>query len=255
MAEDMEDGMNFDDIFEEGEVPLDRTSKGIGTPIKLGEDTGLEGLYLGEEEVPNIEPPLTKIYAAVLGGSVQEDLASLREAGVDQIANLVGGGLYLQPNMSSNTPIGPNVQRFLEDPTREDVLLESIRNDEPVATILNQVLEEIAEEACYLKAFRKDNSGPGMDFSDVSAKRIKMLKSLVESLVEKEKIKNSKDTGKIDFHSKNFENIFAHFLNVVKETFEKVSVPKQYEDIFFTQLAKDLDGFERAAEKIYYGKK
>lgn len=157
--------------------------------------------------------------------------------------------------LSAGMPMGSSVQQSLEDPTLDDNLLESIKGGDAIATILNYVLVEIAEEVCFLKAQRNNSWNAETDYSDVSAKRIRSLKTLVESLVEKEKLKNNKDTGKIDFHSKNFENIFGHFLGVVKETFDKIGVPAQYGDIFFTQLTKNLDGFERDAEKIYYGKK
>jgi len=205
----------------------------------LEDDSSEDNSSLGESD-----EAMEIINLANLGEDVTSKSPLLKPISNDPVALLNSG-------ITQGSPL----QRALGDPTADDSLLESIRSGDPTATILNNVLEEIAEEVCYLKAYRNTGWEDHTDFSDVSAKRIRSLKSLVESLVEREKLKNSKDTGKVDFHSKNFENVFAHFLGIIKETFEKVSVPKQYEDIFFTQLAKDLDGFERAAEKIYYGKK
>lgn len=149
---------------------------------------------------------------------------------------------------------GSSLQKNLADPTIDDKLLASIRSGDPASAVFNNVLEEIAEELCYLKAFRNTNWDGDLDFSDISAKRIRSLKSLVESLVEREKINNSKNVGKVDFQGKNFENVFSYFLGVIKETFDSCGIPPQFSDIFFTKLAKELDGFEKKAERIYYGK-
>lgn len=185
------------------------------------------------------------------------DLGSLDELDVvedtNKLSNIINDARGALLNFT--IPSGSSLQKTLLDPTLEDPLYESVKGDEPVATVLNLVLLEIVEEICFLKACRNTSWDTEQDYSDISSKRVKSLKGLVEALVEKERIKNNKDTGRVDFHSKNFENVFSHFLGVIKATFDKVSVPKQYEDIFFTQLAKDLDGFERDAEKIYYGKK
>ena len=37
------------------------------------------------------------------------------------------------------------------------------------------------------------------------------------------------------------------------ETFEKIGIPEQFNDIFFVQLAQNLEGYEKKLEKIYYG--
>jgi hypothetical protein len=81
-----------------------------------------------------------------------------------------------------------------------------------------------------------------------------MLKDLVETLIEREKLKKEKNVGKIDFHGENFQKVLRYFLEVIQKTFKKVSIPTQFEDIFFTQLAKEFNNFEKTAEKIYYGK-
>lgn len=224
-----------DDAFVDNDSTNVHTLEDSSSRIEsLGEDipnrisSTMEGIDLGsglEDEV---------VYPSRMPSPIVNDPAVLTNVGI---------------------PIGSPVQQSLEDPTLDDILLESIRDGDPVSTILNHVLMEIAEEVCYLKAYRNSGWDAETDFSDISAKRIRSLKSLVESLVEKEKLKNSKDTGKVDFHSKNFENVFVHFLEVIKETFEKVKIPSQYTSIFFAQLGKDLDGFEKEAEKIYYGKK
>jgi len=150
---------------------------------------------------------------------------------------------------------GSPLQRNIEDPTENDDLYISLKENASTSTILNNIMVEIAEEAAYLKTWRKENYNLKDDLSEISNKRILILKKLVETVEKREKISNSKATGRVDFHSDNFQKVFEHFLQTVKSTFEKVNIPTQYEEIFFSQLAKDLDGFEDIAEKIYHGKK
>lgn len=156
--------------------------------------------------------------------------------------------------LSINVKQGSPLQRTLEDPTINDPLCLAIRDEDSAATVLNSVMGEIAEELAYLKQWKRENYNLKDDFSDISLKRVQMLKEMVKSLVEKEKLKNSRSSGKVDFHSEGFKNVFRYFLQVVQDTFTKVNIPKQFNDIFFTQLAKDLDNFEKKAEKIYNGK-
>jgi hypothetical protein len=154
-----------------------------------------------------------------------------------------------------NVKPGGLLQRNIEDPTENDDLFSSIKNNDATSTILNYIMVEIAEEAAYLKTWRRENFNLKEDLSEISNKRILILKKLVDTIEKREKISNSKSTGKVDFHSENFQKVFSHFLHVVKDTFTEVNIPAQYEDIFFSQLAKALDGFEDTAEKIYHGKK
>jgi len=154
-----------------------------------------------------------------------------------------------------NIKKGNTLQNIVGNPIANDVLVETIRNDDPTSTILNTVLEEIAEEVAFLKAWRNQNWNGELDISESSFKRTRMLKQFVETVVEREKLRQNKNTGSIDFHSENFQRVLGHFLTVIQKTFKKVNIPNQYEDIFFSQLAKEFDGFEKRAEKIFYGKK
>lgn len=142
----------------------------------------------------------------------------------------------------------------IANPTENDNLVAVLRDNKPTNTVLHAVMEEIAEEAAYIKAWRNDNWNTGEDFSEATFKRIKMLKHLVETVIEQEKLKRSSATGKVDFHGEAFQRVLKYFLETIQKTFKTVSIPRQYEDIFFTELAKEFDGFEKIAERIYYGK-
>lgn len=142
----------------------------------------------------------------------------------------------------------------IANPVENDNLVAVLRNNKPTNTVLHAVMEEIAEEAAYIKAWRNENWNTGEDLSEATFKRIKMLKHLVETVIEQEKLKRSSATGKVDFHGEAFERVLKYFLETIQKTFKTVNIPRQYEDIFFTELAKEFDGFEKIAERIYYGK-
>jgi len=147
------------------------------------------------------------------------------------------------------------LQKALSDPVLTDNLCQALKNERSSTHILNAALQELAEEAAYIKAWRVDNWTSKEDLSEATFRRVKMLQTLVETISERERLKNVKQVGKIDFYGENFLNVFKFFLETIKSTFKKVNIPVQYEDIFFSQLAKEFDGFEKKAEKIFYGRK
>lgn len=157
--------------------------------------------------------------------------------------------------VGASMPDSSEIRKALANPAANDKLTETIRKDDSTLTILNTVMEEIAEEAAYIKAWRNQVWDGKEDISEATLSRIKMLSELVKAIAEREKLKKSQAVGKIDFHSENFQNVLKYFMSVIVETFRRVKIPPAYEDIFVTQLAKDFDGFEKKAEKLYYGKK
>ena len=144
------------------------------------------------------------------------------------------------------------VKQLMEDPTKNDNLYVVLKQEENIGVLLSSVMQEIAEELAYQKAYRKIQYIANEDISELSLKRTKSLEVLVKALVEKDKLKKGVD-GKIDFYGEKFEKIMEFILTVVKDAFEKVGIPEQFNDIFFVQLAQDLEGFEKKVEKRYYG--
>lgn len=153
-----------------------------------------------------------------------------------------------------NITPGGQLSNIIANPLENDNLVAVIRDNKPTGTIMRAIMEEIAEEAAYIKAWRVDKWNTGEDLSDATFKRIKMLKHLVETIIEQEKLKKESVSGKVDFHGEAFKRVLKYFLETIQKTFRKVHIPVQFEDIFFTELAKAFDNFEKIAEKLYYGK-
>lgn len=141
-----------------------------------------------------------------------------------------------------------------------------LENDELIKTIklkgfsedtVTKMKEELAEEVAFLKGLRNEYA---FDIDDIdqlikiTEKRTKIIKDLLDILNREEQIRSKRDKeGKIDFYSEKFQRVFRYLLKIIQDTFIKVNIPSQYIDIFFTELAKALDGFEKKAEKIYNG--
>jgi len=157
--------------------------------------------------------------------------------------------------LSINVQQGSPLQKYIDDPVENDELYNSISNNKPTVTILNNIMKEIAEEAAFLKTWRRENFNLKDDMSEISERRIVMLNKLVDTIDKREKLLAKSSQGKIDFYGEGFKKIFEDFLMTVEKTFNNVSVPEQFKNIFFAQLAKSMDGFEKKAENIYYGKK
>jgi|WetSurMetagenome_2_1015567.scaffolds.fasta_scaffold343584_1 hypothetical protein len=153
---------------------------------------------------------------------------------------------------------GSPPENALSNPTLIDLdndnLLLAIRENKPTNVVLKAIMEEIAEEAVFIKFWRNENWNTGVDFSEATFKRIKMLKHLVETVVEQEKLKKDSVSGKVDFHGDAFQRVLKYFIETIQLTFRKVHIPEQFEDIFFTELAKSFGNFEKNAERLYYGK-
>jgi len=156
--------------------------------------------------------------------------------------------------MNINIKPGSSLSHAIANPTENDNLVAVIRDNKPINTVLKAIIEEIAEEAAYLKAWRNENWSTGEDLSEPTFKRIKILKHLVETIVEQEKLKKDTVSGKVDFHGEPFQKVLKFFLETIQKTFRKVHIPEQFEDIFFAELAHSFDNFEKSAERIYYGK-
>lgn len=215
----------------------------------FAEENGMIDLLIADEPFSKIKKPKEDLDELVSG----KEPPPIPRPIVSQPTNLPSVNIS-QPSVSINVRRDTALDKIIGDPRDNDVLLGVIRDNRPTSTILNSVMEEIAEEAAFIKAWRNKNWDSDKDLSDATLKRIKMLKNLVETITEREKLRREDNIGKVDFHGEAFQRVLKYFLEVIQKTFRKINIPKQYEDIFFPELGKEFDNFEKQAEKIYYGK-
>lgn len=258
----------LDEMLSSEEEPQEHPAEKVEELSELSESSDLEknpeapkeeiAEDLQEKQISVIQTPDGKV--TVDANKELQDLMEEEEAkppkpsieeDLDSIINLP------QELMGAGTVPAPTIDKALEDPTKDDALLDTIRQEEPTLTLYNSIMEEIATELAVMKYLRHELFLNGSDkeiITDVSFKRVKSLTDLVKTLAEREKSRDKKD-GKIDFHGEKFERVVKHFLDVVQRTFNKVNIPEQFQEVFFIQLSKELEGYEKKVEKLYYGKK
>lgn len=151
-----------------------------------------------------------------------------------------------------NDPVLKTVEDAVLVPAQEvndDIISISIKDDELPDAVLKAVLLGLAEEQHALKQLRETKTSEQKDTSHISLKRGTLLKYMSETLIQRQALVG-KVEGDIDFKGPKFREIFKMFLQTISDTFDEVSIPAEYKDLFFHALARNLDGWEQKAERI-----
>lgn len=215
----------------------------------FAEENGMIEMLLVDEPTSKIKEPKEDLDDLVSGKKISSDIRPI----LSEPKNVPSLNVSQKP-VNINVRKEAALENIIGNPLDNDPLLGVIRDNRPTNTVLNKVMEEIAEEIAFIKAWRNKNWDSDKDLSEATFRRIKMLKNLVETIIEKEKLRKEENVGKIDFHGEAFQRVLKYFLETIQNTFRKINIPRQYEDIFFTELSKVFDNFEKQAEKLYYGK-
>ncbi len=129
----------------------------------------------------------------------------------------------------------------------DDEICIAVKEDEVPDTLLKAVLWGLAEEQSSLRVLRKDRQGEGKDTSYISLKRGTLLKYMSETLLQRQALMGS--STDLDLRGPKFREVFKMLLGIISDTFEEVSVPPEYKEMFFHALSKNLEGWEIRAEK------
>jgi hypothetical protein len=153
-------------------------------------------------------------------------------------------GIEVYDNPESSTEEDTN-------PVEEDNFYNLIRGGHTTSEVVEGALGEIAEELAYLRKYRNTLYKTKADFSMVSEKRVKAIKSAVELIVlKKGLLENSDKKGDLDLSGEPFKKVFKLLLSKVSATLDNVKVPGDLKDKFFIMLSQELDNFDRDARKI-----
>ena len=74
-----------------------------------------------------------------------------------------------------------------DDPTKGDLICDALKNDASPDSLYDTMLQEVAEELSFLKASRRAQYFGGGNFSSISEKRLKGLKTLADLVSLKNK--------------------------------------------------------------------
>lgn len=130
----------------------------------------------------------------------------------------------------------------------DDEICVAIKEDDVPDTVLKAVLWGLAEEQSSLKNLRQRRQNDGKDTSYISLKRGTLLKYMSETLLQRQALMGA--TSELDLRGPKFREVFKMLLGIINDTFEEVSIPPEYKEMFFHALSKNLEGWEERAEKI-----
>ena len=130
----------------------------------------------------------------------------------------------------------------------DDRIIMTMKQEESEDIVLTAVIYGLAEEQSSLKTLRESKGKEGKDTSHISLKRGTILKYMSETLLQKRSLSGASE--EIDLRSPQFREIFKMFLETVSDSFDEVKIPSEYKDMFFSALARNLEGWEERAEKI-----
>lgn len=130
----------------------------------------------------------------------------------------------------------------------EDMILISIKDDDVPDNVLKAVLYGLAEEQSSLRSLRQKKSADGKDTSHISIKRGTLLKYMSETLLQRQALAGP--SSDINVRGPKFREIMKMFFEMINESFDMVSIPPEYRDLFFQAFSEKLEGWEDRAEKI-----
>lgn len=173
----------------------------------------------------------------------QENSGSLQ---IDAIVEAPSAGLELADDDPSMLP---------DDPTIGDALYTAVQEGASPDDLFSSMIQEVAEELSFLKASRKAHFFGGGNFSNISEKRLKGIKSMAELVALKNKEFAQLIGAEVDFKGEGFKNVMSLFLRLVKKSMEDSSIPSEAIQSVFARLQKELIGYEDMAKKVYKGEK
>jgi len=129
-----------------------------------------------------------------------------------------------------------------------DNLLQMIRQGGNSFSLLDKVIEEIAEEGAALKFDREKNDSEFFDSLKASKTRSQILKTIGDLLVTKRELAQ---TQVINLHGKRMQAIFQLIVKIVKTSLDETEeIRPEQKELFFAKLIKNLEGFEDKAEAV-----
>lgn len=134
------------------------------------------------------------------------------------------------------------------EPVDDDLVVLSVKDEEPPDSVLKAVLWGLAEEQSSLRSLRQKKKTDGKDYSNISMRRGMLLKYMSETLLQKQALQGP--SGDLDLKGPKFREIFKMFLESISDSFDQAKIPIEYKEIFFQTLSKNLEGWEDRAEKV-----
>jgi hypothetical protein len=148
-----------------------------------------------------------------------------------------------RPDEVALNPISSEAVMIPSEPTDDDLITVSIKDDDLPDAVLKTVLLGLA-----LRDLRLRKEKERKDFTNVSFKRGTLLKFMSETLIQRQALVGG--TEEIDLKSPKFREVIKMFLQIIADTFDEIKIPPEYRDLFFQTLSSKMEGWELKAEKV-----
>lgn len=132
-----------------------------------------------------------------------------------------------------------------QDSLDQDALFQTLHHDPDAGDVLAQVLVGMAEEAHSLKFEREEAERNGEPTSDISARRVRALKSVGDNWLKRQEILGDKA---IDLDGPAFGTILVYFGETLRNTMTAMKMRPEAIDTLMNKFANTVDSGEWRAE-------
>jgi hypothetical protein len=136
------------------------------------------------------------------------------------------------------TPQIDEIVRAKQDHLDSDLLVREVQRDSNGDQVLDQVLFGMALEAASIEFERMEAERHGQDTVNISAKRVRALKSMADTVLKKKQIAAG---GMIDLDSPVFRALFTLMLGTFKGAMTQAGARPELVETTFTNLVKALE--------------
>ena len=144
------------------------------------------------------------------------------------------------------TPIVAEVVRAKEDHMFADSLVSATKTNPEGDVVFNHLMVELSNEISALEFERKEAERLGRDSSEISAKRVRAIKTMTDTWMRK---KEKNESGSIDMDGEPFRKLFAFILETVRASMVDSGMRAEHMETIFAKLSKRLaDGWAEEAK-------
>jgi len=131
-----------------------------------------------------------------------------------------------------------NLQYQRDDHIGSSPILKKIRKNQIDETLIDKVLEALAEEAESLEFDRLEAQTRGQETSTLAMRRSRVLKTIADISIRKESLARKNEEGGIDLDSKSYAALFAFTLETFKEAMVRAYVRDEQVETVFTHITR-----------------
>jgi hypothetical protein len=139
------------------------------------------------------------------------------------------------------------MNRFKDEITENDPILEALRKDANSHNVLEQVILQIGEEAASLRFERLDKERKGEDTSHTSIRRIAALKAIGDSWLKR---KDQLVHQEVDLDGAGFKALMTFIFETFRDAMQSADCRDELIETIFLKVAKKMgESWKTAARK------